>query len=283
MQKWVAAVAAALMLCAMPAIALAAPAEDWAVSKSITATNLNKKFDSTIEITMPSTQEELVSDIVFVLDKSTSTVVEEQALAMLRDLRAHVADTDAAVKVGVVIFNKQANVSGWFNLETQYSNIEAAIKTKIRSGTNTHAGVLAGKKMLDEDTAVDAHRKFMIFVSDGITYMFGEQPTATAWSFDADGIKNWAGADNWHSKYHTNSAPASWEDYFAAIGKQEAVQGAEYDYPYGGTAVKSTPVEQYKKFNNSVDKALYYTYMTYMSAKESGYHCYVMPDSLADM
>ena len=66
------------------------------------------------------------------------------------------------------------------DLETQYEEIEAAICREIKSGTNLHAGILAGKSMLDQDTGVADERKTLVVVSDGITYMFNAEPTATA-------------------------------------------------------------------------------------------------------
>lgn len=53
-------------------------------------------------------------------------------------------------------------------------------------------------------------------------------------------------------------------------------QGNTYDYPYGTTPSKTTPVDQSKEYLNSIDKALYYTYSTYESMKEEGYHCYAL-------
>ena len=64
-------------------------------------------------------------------------------------------------------------------------------------------------------------RKYLITVSDGITYLFGEEPTAAAWSWNGDQELNWAGPDNWNSKYGSEEAPtegwSSWppdEDIF---------------------------------------------------------------------
>ena len=144
-------------------------------------------------LSLPSAEEALASDVVFVLDKSTSTKLEEQALGMLNNLKEQAASTKAKVKVGVVIFNKEANVTQLTDLATGYNTIEDAIKQDFSSGTNTHAGLLAGKQMLDEDKEVAANRKYLIFVSDGITYMYNAEPTATAWSFKADFWKHWAG------------------------------------------------------------------------------------------
>lgn len=161
---------------------------DWEVSKSKTATNLDENYESQVTLSLPSAQETLESDVVFVLDKSTSADVENQMIKMLEDLNTQAEETGAVINVGVVIFNKEAHRKlELTQLTTEnMSKIEAAIKTEISSGTNTHAGLLAGKNMLDADADVDANRKYLIFVSDGITYMYNEEPTVTAWSFFAD-------------------------------------------------------------------------------------------------
>lgn len=249
---------------------------EWTVSRSKTATNLDGKFESVVTLSLPSAEEQLVTDVVFVLDKSTSQEQENEALQMLQKLKAQIEDTNAAVKVGVVIFNKEAHVTDFMDLATQYDAIESAIRQNISSGTNTHAGLLAGKAMLDADTTVSADRKHLIFVSDGITYMYNQAPTATAWSFRADQVLNWAGPDNWMSKYGSNAAPENWISYLTEVSKQAAAQGTIYEYPYGGTPEKSTPVEKSADYANSVDKALYLTYMTYREAEKAGYHCYAV-------
>ena len=195
--------------------------ETWQISKSKTATNLDENYQSDLTLSLPDAQEQLESDVVFVLDKSTSAELEQQALSMLSDLNTQIKNTGAKVNVGVVIFNKQANrVLELAELnDNNMSAIEDAIKTDISSGTNTHAGLLAGKAMLDADTDVDANRKYLVFVSDGITYMYNKTPTVTAWSFYADAWNNWASPDNWNSKYGTNDAPADWDAWMSDIGQ----------------------------------------------------------------
>ncbi len=176
--------------------------QDWDHSKSKTATPLDANYESEVTLSLPSAEEQLESDVVFVLDKSTSTDVEEEALAMLNNLQEQVADTNAKVKVGVVIFNKEAHQFGWYDLEEEYAAIEEAFRTEIISGTNTHAGLLAGKAMLDDDTSVDANRKYLVFVSDAITYMYNAEPTAINLQ-NADKTNIFAGPDNWNTKYGT--------------------------------------------------------------------------------
>ena len=270
------------------------PDYDAGHSKSKTATNLEKQEDGTytseVTLSLPSAQEELVTDVVFVLDKSTSPSLEAQALAMLSNLQDQVVSTGATVKVGVVIFNKVANVANdgnFFDLATQYDGIKAAIEQDISSGTNTHAGLLAGKAMLDGDDSVSADRKYLIFVSDGITYMYNAEPTATAWSFNQPNSKDdwygpgsfgtFAGPDNWYSKYHTNNGPSSWSEWLSTVAAQVATQGTTYEYPYGGTIITATPEDREnwdKNYAMSIDKALYLTYQTYQEAVSAGYHCY---------
>nr|WP_302641395.1 S-layer homology domain-containing protein [uncultured Agathobaculum sp.] len=252
---------------------------EWNVSRSKTATQLDTNtWTSNVTLSLPSAEEALASDVVFVLDKSTSTKLEEQALGMLNNLKEQAASTKAKVKVGVVIFNKQANKTAPLtDLATGYDDIQAAIEQTISSGTNTHAGLLAGKQMLDEDKEVAANRKYLIFVSDGITYMYNAEPTATAWSFKADFWKHWAGPDNWSSKNGNDNPPADWTAWMDEIGKKVEAQGTEYEYPYGGEAKKWTPEDEtYTNYANSIDKALYLTYQVYQEAQAAGYNCYAV-------
>ena len=254
---------------------------EWNVSRSKTATALDTNtWTSNVTLSLPSAEEKLASDVVFVLDKSTSTKLEDQALGMLNKLKEQAKGTEAKVKVGVVIFNKEANVTPLTDLATGYETIENAIKQEISSGTNTHAGLLAGKQMLDEDKEVAANRKYLIFVSDGITYMYNAKPTATAWSFMADSWNHWANPENWNSKYGNNNPPADWSAWMTEIGTQVKDQGTQYEYPYepsGKTATNWTPEDDtYKNYANSIDKALYLTYQVYQEAQTQGYNCYAV-------
>ncbi|MFQ9072435.1 MAG: hypothetical protein ACLR43_06640 [Faecalibacillus faecis] len=90
---------------------------NWDISKSKTATQLDENYRSQVTLSLPAKSEKLVSDVVFVLDKSTSTQIENQTLDMLENLQTQISQTNAKVKVGIVIFNKEANVFGWFDLE----------------------------------------------------------------------------------------------------------------------------------------------------------------------
>ena len=114
-----------------------------------------------------------------------------------------------------------------------------------------HAGLLAGKAMLDADTAVAAERKYLILVSDGITYMYDAEPTVTAWGLnrpfaagDWHGSGTWdifASPDNWYSNIDTIEAPEDWSAWLEDIGPKVDAQGTTYEYPYKGTVGTTTP------------------------------------------
>ena len=279
-----------MMLTTVSAMAAAAP-EKWDISKSKTATNLDANYESKVTLSLPSAEEPLVSDIVFVLDKSTSAQLEQQALDMLGKLKVHVEETGATVKVGVVIFNKVANVANdgkFFNLATEYDGIEAAIKQEIKSGTNTHAGLLAGKKMLDDDKSVENNRKYLIFVSDGITYMYDKEAKIVPYYWMNDNSPYFSKDPySWQFKYSNNNAPDDWSVWIKGV---EAAMSAEagnapapvpYDSTLNVEIGKLVSAEM--QYTTSVDRALYYSYQTYQAAKNAGYNVYAMTaDSGAD-
>lgn len=192
---------------------------------------LDEDYRATVTMTMPSDAVPLETDVVFVLDKSTSTIVEDTALKMLEALKNQVENTGAKVNVGVVIFNKVANASGFFDLETEFNQIEAEIKKKITSGTNAHAGLLAGKKLLETGGATDS-RKYLIFVSDGITYIYGEKDTSIITEYKNDGsIGLWCSPDCW-SLQHGKEAPTveGWETWYSLL---KGTNSSKLEYALG--------------------------------------------------
>ena len=75
----------------------------------------------------------------------------------------------------MVLFNKIGNVQQPLtDVVTGYDDILDAMNSSVRSGTNMDAGLLAAKSILDADTAVKAENKHMILISDGATYITGQ-------------------------------------------------------------------------------------------------------------
>ena len=262
---------------------------EWNVSRSKTATALDTNtWTSNVTLSLPSAEEALASDVVFVLDKSTSAKMEEQALKMLTALKEQTEKTKAKVKVGVVIFNKQANVTPLTDLATGYGTIENAIKQEIKSGTNTHAGLLAGKQMLDEDTEVAANRKYLIFVSDGISYMYDTDGKIVPYYWINDNAPFYSfDPYSWSFKYKNDNPPENWSTWVAQIGNtiaKETVTPILYADHSAAVANGTLNINDYKdvtglaadQYTTCVDRALYYTYQTYAAAQAAGYNCYAV-------
>ena len=139
---------------AMAADAEATPALDWKVSKSKTATALDADGSTRVTLSLPSAEETLTSDVVFVLDGSSSadTNVVKESLKLLDELKQAAEDNGATVNVCIVKFKRQAFKSDWYDLATHFEDIKDAMETKYSGGTNIHAGLLAGKEALEENT-----------------------------------------------------------------------------------------------------------------------------------
>lgn len=253
--------------------------KDWSRSKSKTATNLDSKFNSTITLSVPSAEVPIATDVVFVLDKSTSADVKKSILDMLSDLQQSIDNSGATVKVGVVAFNKAAKQMLPLTKLTADNDddIKAAVNSELKSGTNLHAGILAGTKMLDEDTSVDNGRKYLILVSDGITYMYNSDPTAIN-SENGDRTSAFAGPDIWSVKYGSNEVTESWDSYLGRAKDQIEDDKDRYDIPY---ETKTYPGGKYISYDTradhamTVDKALYKSYVAYADAA-SKYHTYAL-------
>ena len=251
----------------------------WDHSKDKTATELDNNFNSRVTLSLPSAEKELVSDVVFVLDKSTSATVGNQALGMLKQLKEKAAEDGATVKVGVVIFNKEAHVTEWKDLVTEYDAIEDAITQKISSGTNTHAGLLAAQEMLAADTDVEDSRKHMIFVSDGITYMFEEPAQAINSQQATNGeYAIMAGNDCWGIRHYDEGGdqfiPNDWNTYLQDV-ESHLDEVKQYIQPYDNMNQDNHIPRGDTELPTTVDVALYKTAKLYHELGEK-YHCYAV-------
>ena len=252
---------------------------EWQVSKGKTATALDSNYNSTVTLSLPSAEKPLVSDVVFVLDKSTSATVENQALGMLKQLKEKAEEDGATVKVGVVIFNKEAHVTEWEDLVTEYDAIEEAIKQEISSGTNTHAGLLAAQEMLAADTDVEDSRKHMIFVSDGITYMFEEPAQAINSQQATNGeYAIMAGNDCWGIRHYNEGGdqfiPNDWNTYLQDV-ESHLDEVKQYIQPYDNMNQDNHIPKGDTELPTTVDVALYKTAKLYHELGEK-YHCYAV-------
>ena len=278
---------------------------DWDVSKSKIATKLDTNtWTSNVTLSLPSAEENLASDVVFVLDGSSSanTGVVNASLALLQSLKESASDSGTAVNVCVVKFKRRAYKSDWFDLSKDFDAIKTAMETKYSGGTNLHAGLLAGQEALEEHSNVAAGRKYLILVSDGSTYLYskdGNWASDTPFTrsyFPAEPYNAFAGGYWDNSYYEPNNHPdvnvprpkttsdvATWQAYLKDVEERNAEShGDDYDYhcDYDLNFNQGKPSSDFKsqpcvpRSANNRDMAFYYADQVWQEIKNAGYNAY---------
>lgn len=251
----------------------------WTISKSKTATNLDSNYESKVTLSLPSAEEKLDSDIVFVVDKSESSE-KESALSMLDAIRNQI-DEGTKVNVGVVTFNTVATQNGFFDLNADYEAIKEKFDAPAISGTNLHAGILAGVDMLNK-SSTDNNRKYLIVISDGITYTYDKDAKIVPYYWLNDGQPYFSKDPySWDFKYgagttFTTDQWNTWRSKVENILKRETISPVLYSERETLTEEDGVLAPQDGNYTSSVDRALYYSYLAYQSASEK-YHCYAIP------
>ena len=251
----------------------------WTISKSKTATNLDSNYESKVTLSLPSAEEKLDSDIVFVVDKSESSE-KESALSMLDAIRNQI-DEGTKVNVGVVTFNTVATQNGFFDLNADYEAIKEKFDAPAISGTNLHAGILAGVDMLNK-SSTDNNRKYLIVISDGITYTYDKNAKIVPYYWLNDGQPYFSKDPySWDFKYgagttFTTDQWNTWRSKVENILKRETISPVLYSERETLTEENGVLAPQDGNYTSSVDRALYYSYLAYQSASEK-YHCYAIP------
>ena len=273
----------------------------WDHSKDKTATELDNNFNSRVTLSLPSAEKELVSDVVFVLDKSSCEEdVTTEALAMLADLGASVKYTGASIKVGAVQFAGRAVVSCELTELTDEAIAEGGaihngLKTQATSGgTNLQAGLLEAQKMLEADKDVEDSRKYVIVITDGLTRQFlAEDGTLMAIynGLDADGGRVWGSPSGWCVANGFGDGvygipDGDWDTYYAAVKANVAKDGNTYahDYDVYGSTPKdeNIPVPYVPQGETSLthalclDRAIYEADKVYSELEAANYHCYAV-------
>lgn len=146
--------------------------QKWDHSKSKTATNLDNNYTSEVTLSLPSKEEQLTTEVCFVIDKSSFANTQGPALKLLGDLKDAVNNSGAKVQVDIVEFNRTAHDHGSYDLAKQYDEIVDAFKKQNSGGTNMHAGLLLAQKVLARNSSISDSRKYMVLVSDGDSYLY---------------------------------------------------------------------------------------------------------------
>ncbi len=304
-KRWISLLLALVMVIGLFPAVLAAetvPTDfDWKVSKSKTATDLDADGSTRVTLSLPSAEETLTSDVVFVLDGSSSTDenVVVEALRLLEELKQAAKDNGATVNVCVVKFKRQAFKSDWYDLATGFDSIKAAMKSTYRGGTNIHAGLLAGKEAMEEHTNVSANRKYLVLISDGSTYLYSKDGN---WASDTPFTRSYHPTGEWNqtggfwdsgwyepNAYDVNvprpkktSDVATWQKYLKDVeARNKESNGDDYDYHFTydldkgillSPDFKPQPAE--KRSANNRDMAFYYADQVWQQLKKAGYNVF---------
>ena len=266
-----------MLISVMPVMALAEEAEtdgtdgyEWIVSKSKEATDLDANKESTITLSLPSAEEKLASDVVFVLDKSScKEATAKSAAQMFDDLQAEVKNNASKIQIGVVVFGGDAKVSyslkSFPETEDGLNKLKTALSTRpngLMGGSNMHAGLLAAQEML-KGSATDNNRKYVILVSDGLTRLFTGLDGKTKdiyyqYSYLDKTGKNQVGTEN--GQIHPKNCV-----YFGMIGewvnvRTQSESDSNYVIPYGSWDTYYSKVEDWVKTDGDTYALDYETY-----------------------
>lgn len=273
----------------------------WDHSKNKTATEFDKDFNSIVTLSLPSAEKELVSDVVFVLDKSSCEEdVTTEALEMLANLGASVKDTGASIKVGAVQFAGRAVVSCGLTELTEEAIAEGGViekgltEPKISGGTNLQAGLLKAQEMLAADTDVEDSRKYVIVITNGLTRQFLSEDGKLMAIYNAynGDFKNvgaiptsWCVANNIPDGVY-DIPGGDWDEYFAKVKENVAKDKDTYAHDYdvhGPTPTGDKIPETYVPAEGNsltyalcLDRAIYEADKVYSELKEANYHCYAV-------
>ena len=245
----------------------------WDVSRSKDATGLDENYTSEVTLSLPSAEEKLSSDVVFVLDTSDCVgEVMNQVSGLVAQLKAAQEKNKADIKVGVVVFKGSAlpmfdgKLVSAEDAETTLNNmiqeVNAATDTEkkenvvlrylnagkdfIYKGSNLHSGLLGAQALLNNDGAVKDSRKYVVTVTDGMTYYWNDKEGSVYAVYNDELEKPTLSEDdpqNWHKvnclfyawqsahkidSGYTLPSDFEWNDYISGVRNRIAADGDQF-------------------------------------------------------
>ena len=222
-----------------------------------TATDLvNDKTDVTLSVGGKSAKENVA--VMFLLDKSTSQGIRDEAANMLDELATK---TNTNILYDVVIFSGTASSSGWQDI--QDSTTLDAIKDNFvgsnpTDGTNMSAGILKAKSDIAslKNTHKEYTETYLITLSDGITYVWSEVDQGKVYCIPV------SATGNSDSESSTQNAVDTWDMMYDYGKSLEEVYGG---VPQFLSAIQSkitqtkndSHVQEYPSLENPIDTYIY--------------------------
>lgn len=331
-----------MLIGAMPVMALAAEpeAENWEVSKSKTATALDADGSTRVTLSLPSAEEKLASDVVFVLDTSDCVgEVMNQVSGLVAQLKTAQEKNNADIKVGAVIFNGSSYTMFDGKLVDVATAIESLndLSTKatsekkvweyfgldkdpnyVNKGSNLHAGLRAAQKLLDSDDAVSAGRKYLVSITDGMTYYWNDDQDNVYGVYSADSEHNGSNFPNllfyaWCEAHNVSTERATlyqlplnfegWDAYLESAKTMKEEDNGKYavnirtaknllggdfgsirfssitDLTNPNNKIPYIPADEKTQHAHGIDYSVMACLDTYQEMVKAGYQCYTLnPD-----
>ena len=306
------------------------------VSRSKTATALDSSKQSTVTLSLPSASEKLASDVVFVLDASDCVdEVMDKISGLVEQLETAQKNTGANIKVGVVAFKGSALplFDGKMVSVNEAKTTLAEIAEKVRKaatvdekedvvldylkgvdnefiykGSNLHSGLIAAQTMLDSDDTVASGRKYVVTVTDGLTYYWNDDDGNVYGVYSKHSVDShnllfyaWCETNNVDSlKSYALPAGFDWTEYVTGARTKIAADGNEYrvnvreaatklDTNYSGVrfpgktedalktlGIPAVPAAENDKHALGVDYSVISCLDTYEEMVDAGYQCYTL-------
>ena len=232
---------------------------------------------------MPAAETTPVTDVVFVLDRSSSAGSARQEISDMMDNLLEITNhSDAVINIGVVNFWYKADSGIALTALTDDSitSIKAAIRENNLSGTNIEAGIDAAVAMLDASTTPDENQ-YMVLVTDGISHSWNGpdgSPMTTWGQGNADGTVIHGGTSpyiyfdtdkpDFDTVYNTSASDEKLSDiYDVPVFDENGNELTNADI-----RDKYIKVDEYAKYYSSVEKGVYQAAHAYAQAA-SKYKC----------
>lgn len=174
-------------------------------SKTADPTELGEDRRTEVTLSLPSVEYQNEIDLVFVMDKSTSTTnnnidFANQVESLINGILE--MNSNLAINIGITKFRGQAEdaiakvTDGKQSGLIRYSEavkdiIESALKvTPDGNGSNIHSGLRMADKWLS-DSSVDNNNKYVVMLTDGKSYIWNDEKDNPT-SFYTQGYKHYA-------------------------------------------------------------------------------------------
>lgn len=172
-----------------------------------TATRLNAEDQTTVTLSIGAEQGKENVAVLFLLDKSTSQGMRDEAAKMLNELKTK---TNTNILYNVVIFSGDATSTGWCNIQDDAAlenTLENFVNKETSSGTNMVAGIQCAEEQM-KSLPEEYGMTYLVTLSDGISYVWNDEngikKTVYAAGLHHEGmveVQPQNGADSWDIMY----------------------------------------------------------------------------------